>query len=330
MEKVPDNSVRIKVTNDCQWTCTFCHNEGTELPNSANANYRTSAFLDPNILSLPIVENIIVSEDTIAAISNLKTIGIDEIHLTGGEPTLLPQLPSLIKVLSSQGFKVKLTTNGQVSNQRMQEIIESGLDGINFSILSLDEDEFLKTQNPPMIPGLDPRRWAKNMIEREKSNILLAVKLGVNVKINTAVLGKGDYSRVDSVREFAQEEGINLVLLNGIGEQDTAQDAVFEYAQSYAEYRSSSESSNNSKGSRTYAFPNGDVLRAKYLTNYHPEVVCGGCELRDTPLCAEKFYGIRMEFRGGTPFIRLCIQKTNERTVMPLQDFIAKDIKSQL
>lgn len=32
MEKVIDHSVRIKVTNDCQWTCTFCHNEGTELP----------------------------------------------------------------------------------------------------------------------------------------------------------------------------------------------------------------------------------------------------------------------------------------------------------
>lgn len=329
-ELVTDNSVRIKVTNDCQWTCNFCHNEGTELPTSLNAANRVSVFLDPNINGLPPVGDIPVNSSTLDKLRSLKGIGIDEVHLTGGEPTLHPDLPQLISELALAGFTVRLTTNGQSSPKRLTEIIQAGVSSINFSVLSLDPEQFLQTQNPPSIPGLDPIKWASRMIEREKSNITLAKSLGVNVKINTAVLGPEDFPRVDSVREFADQNDITLVLLNGVGEGDHSQQAVFEYAQRNATLIGAKESLNNGKGSRMYALPSGNELRAKYLTDYHPEVVCGGCVHNGKPSCVEKFYGIRMEFRGGEPYTRLCLQQSNERTVMPLTEFMTKDIRSQL
>lgn len=206
----------------------------------------------------------------------------------------------------------------------MRDLVEEGLKSVTFSVLSFDPNEFLKTQHIQSIS------WALAMIQREKQNILLARDLGIGVKINTVVLAEADYNRVDSVREFAESSNIKLVLLPSLGDQEDSQPAVFDYAQKHGEYIGGFEHSNNSKGSRFYKSPSGLEIDAKYTTHYHPEIVCGGCELRDSANCYEKFYGIRMEFRDGNPYIRLCIQKTNERTVMPLSDFINKDIANQL
>lgn len=330
MERTVDTSIRVKVTNGCQWTCNFCHNEGTELPDNNNGINRVSIFLDPDVKSLPPVEDITVDDASLGWISSVKGLGIDEIHLTGGEPTLHSSLPKLIGILVDNGIKVKMTTNGQTSPNRMRQIIEAGLSGVNFSILSLDSKEFLTTQNPPNIPGLDPIKWASRMIEREKGNILLAKDLGIDVKINTAVLGEDDYKRVDTVREFATQHGISLVLLPIIGDRETSQDAVFDYAEMHGQFLAFAEKSNNSNSSRIYQMDDGIELRAKYLRTYHPEVVCGGCEHNGKSSCVERFYGPRMEFRARKPYVRLCVQKTNSKTVMPLSEFMEKDINSQL
>lgn len=330
MEITADRSVRVKVTNGCQWACNFCHNEGTELPNTANATSRVSVFLDPAVRQLPMVEDIKVEDSSLGWINTIKGLGIDEVHLTGGEPTLHPRLPKLISILSNSGVTVKMTTNGQASLNRMREIFTAGLKGVNFSILSLDPDEFLKTQNPPTISGLNPVQWATRMIERETSNILLARDLGVAVKINAAVLGPDDYARVDTVREFATKHGISLVLLPSVGDQENTQDAVFNYAQRHGQFVEAKENSNNSNASRIYAMKDGTELRAKYLRPYHPDVVCGDCEHNGKPSCMERFYGLRMEFRSGEPYIRMCVQQTNDRTVMSLEKFVKDGVITQL
>lgn len=330
MERAVDRSIRIKVTNDCQWTCTFCHNEGTELPGSSNRINRVSVFLDPRVRQLPAVEDIVVDNTPPDWIDPVKKLGIDEVHLTGGEPTLHPYLPKLIKILTNEGMSVKMTTNGQASPNRMNEMVKAGLKGVIFSILSLDPVEFLKTQNPPVILGLSPIKWAQRMIEKEMANILLVRDLGIDVKINTVVLGKDDYSRVDGIRKFATQHSISLVLLPSVGDQEISQDAVFEYANTHAQFLHLSEKTNSSNSSRQYYMTDDTRLSAKYLRPYHPEIVCGSCEYNSKATCMERFYGLRMEFRAGEPYIRLCVQQTNDQTVMPLRDFIKRDIYSQL
>lgn len=329
-EQVVDRSVRLKVINDCQWTCNFCHNEGTELPEGANGQYRVSVFLDPNIRNLPPVGSIKVNPLTLEQLDSLRDLGIDEVHLTGGEPTLHPDLPELVSHLATSGFKVKMTSNGQTVTKRLQEIIAAGVSGITFSILSLNPEEFLTTQNPPKLPGLDPLKWAQRMIDRGTENIKMAKALGIDVKINTAVLGEEDYPRVDSVRRFAEENDITLILLPSLGEKDLTQPAVFNYARMHGEFQGNKDNINNANGAEIFLTASGSQMRAKYLRELYPDVVCRGCEHNGKSSCLEKFYGIRMEFRDGDPYVRLCLQQSNPKTIMPLSEFTAKKLPAQL
>ena len=63
----------------------------------------------------------------------------------------------------------------------------------------------------------------------------------------------------------------------------------------------------------------------KGIRPLHPDVVCDGCELRNTNSCVEKFYGIRLELRDQL-YARLCVQKTNPSTVMTLDDFVQNGV----
>lgn len=320
--QIRDTSIRIKVNNDCQWACKFCHNEGTEVP--VNQRKRVSIFLDKSTLDLPPVGNMPYTKTLMERFNLIREAGIDEVHLTGGEPTLHPDLPKIVEGLTSSGFTVKMTTNGQAKPEMTQRLAEAGIKGITFSIVSFDPNEFLKTQHIQSIP------WANAMIRREQQNILLAKKLGIEIKINTVVLGASDHPRVDSIREFAQTYGIKLVLLNSLGDGEEAQEAVFDYANRNGSYLGTTEFTNNGKGSRHYVLEEGTLMDAKYVRPYHPEIVCDSCIHNGQVSCVEKFYGLRMEFRDGEPYIRLCIQQTNERTVMPLMTFLGKDTIKQL
>ena len=320
--RIRDTSIRVKVNNNCQLACIFCHNEGTEVP--VNQRRRVSVFLDQSMIGLPPVGNMPYTQTTIEMSNRLKEAGIDEVHLTGGEPTLHPDLPGIVKGLTSNGFTVKMTTNGQAKLETMHRLAEAGIKGMTFSVLSVDPKEFLDTQYNQSIP------WANAMIRREQQNTLLALKLGIEVKINTVVLGTFDHPRVNSVREFAQRYGIKLILLPSLGDGAEAKEAVFEYANMNGRCLDATEFTNNGRGSRHYVLDDGTFMDAKYLRPYHPEIVCGSCIHNGQESCVEKYYGLRMEFRDGEPYIRLCIQQTNERTVMPLTTFLAKDTNKQL
>lgn len=323
IERIPDNSVRVKVTNECQWACNFCHNEGTELP--SNKTKRVSVFLDENSnLSLPHPKNMTADAETFRRLLVLREIGIDEIHLIGGELTLNPELSEIVRGFVSNGFKVKLTTNGQAQPNMTRRLVEAGVSGITFSVLSFDADEFLSTQAIKSLP------WANAMIKREKENILLAKTLGVEVKINTVVLGEFDHVRVDTVKEFAQEHRIKLILLPDLSQGEEASGAVFDYADKYGNLVGEIQYTNNGKGSKRYVLSDGMAMDAKYIRQYQPEVVCNGCEHKGEESCVESFYGIRLEFRCGEPYVRLCIQKTNDKTVMKLEDFTSRDLVDAL
>lgn len=75
----------------CNMRCPFCHN--------------ASLVVDPGLVPS------ISSEEVLSTLK--KRIGILEgVCITGGEPTLYPELPDFIKSIKSLGFLVKLDTNG--------------------------------------------------------------------------------------------------------------------------------------------------------------------------------------------------------------------------
>ena len=90
----------------CNLRCPFCHNAGLVLPDRIGAAPVTAAsllsFLDSRIGKL------------------------DGVCLSGGEPTLEPALPELIRAIRARGFAVKLDTNG-TNPQMLQALIDRGL-----------------------------------------------------------------------------------------------------------------------------------------------------------------------------------------------------------
>lgn len=96
----------------CNFCCPYCHNHFL-------------VFYPEQYRSIPLEE----------ILSRLRTLRdwIDGVCITGGEPTLDVDLPSLIRVIKRDGFLVKLDTNG--SNPRM---LESFIKAKEIDFISMD------------------------------------------------------------------------------------------------------------------------------------------------------------------------------------------------
>lgn len=71
-------------------------------------------------------------------------IGVKQINLMGGEPTLYKDLFSLINYANDKGIKTALVTNGIALNNKefVQQLKESGLSYIGLSLKGYNEDNF--------------------------------------------------------------------------------------------------------------------------------------------------------------------------------------------
>jgi len=117
------NNLRISVTDRCNLRCTYCMPEEV-------------TFLDrAQLMSFEEIERIV----RITA-----PLGIDKIRLTGGEPLLRRDLPTLVRMLCAiPGIKdVGLTTNGLLLADQAQALYEAGMRRINISLDALDPERF--------------------------------------------------------------------------------------------------------------------------------------------------------------------------------------------
>ncbi|MBR3499321.1 MAG: GTP 3',8-cyclase MoaA [Selenomonadaceae bacterium] len=118
------NYARISVTDRCNLRCRYCMPEcGVKKISHAE------------ILSL---------EEILRVAEIFSRLGIRKIRLTGGEPLLRKNLPTLVRALKNlSGIEqVTLTTNGVLLKNFSAELIAAGLDGINLSLDTLDEKIF--------------------------------------------------------------------------------------------------------------------------------------------------------------------------------------------
>ena len=91
-------------------------------------------------------ENILSYEEILRVANFFAQLGIKKIRLTGGEPLLRKNLPDLIKNLKKiEGIEIViLTTNGVLLEKFEENLISAGIDGINLSLDTLNEEIFLK------------------------------------------------------------------------------------------------------------------------------------------------------------------------------------------
>lgn len=74
-------------------------------------------------------------------IPDLHRLKVEEIHLTGGEPLLNPEVFDIIKLLSDENFTVRMQSNGiLVTNGSVKKLIAAGLQSILISLDGLEKN----------------------------------------------------------------------------------------------------------------------------------------------------------------------------------------------
>jgi cyclic pyranopterin phosphate synthase len=116
--------LRISITDRCNFRCVYCMpEEGMQWLNRST----------------------LLSFDEFERVARIAVrLGIQEIRLTGGEPTLRPGLPNLVHRLSRiDGLRsLSLTTNGFFLKKLAKPLAEAGLTRINVSLDTLRHDKF--------------------------------------------------------------------------------------------------------------------------------------------------------------------------------------------
>jgi cyclic pyranopterin phosphate synthase len=301
----PLNSIRLKVTDRCHWNCWWCHNEGTG-PRNPSA-----------------VGDVYWDESTKSAIARIVTeLELTEIHLTGGEPTAHPKLTTLVKGLRDIGMTVKATSIGCEEN-KLHALADSGLQGINFSVHSVNSEMLYMTQK-----NRSPI-WVKIQLERQLHAIQLAQSLGLEVKINTVLANTADILRVLGVLQWAKLSVIPFRVMNEFSSAAASYNAIHQFLDEIDAIEIYTKRIAGSSSVATYyCLPDGYSFAFKKIgRQYLEKTMCSGCRIRAEGNCGEKFYGIRLEKRKVDNlwrlFVRLRVHHTDQDTLLPIDDFLA-------
>lgn len=118
--------LRISLTEKCNLRCVYCMPE-EGVPLSPPASLLTT----PEILLLA---------------STFVAQGVNKIRLTGGEPTVRPDILPLMQQLGNlrpHGLReLCITTNGLALHRKLEKMVEAGLTGVNLSLDTLDPWQF--------------------------------------------------------------------------------------------------------------------------------------------------------------------------------------------
>ena len=117
--------IRLSITDVCNFKCGYCLPNGYQIDKSDNRKF----------LHLEEVRRLARA---------LSELGVNKIRLTGGEPTVRKDFFDIVKTIKSNSGikKTVITTNGYHLDKIAHKIKESGLDGINISIDSLNREVF--------------------------------------------------------------------------------------------------------------------------------------------------------------------------------------------
>src|SRR5687768_6125189 len=142
----PLRSLRISVTDRCNLRCHYCMPED-------------------EYLWLP-REDVLTFEEISRLADLFGEVGVDRLRLTGGEPLLRRDLPSLVAPLAEKGWvrDLALTTNGILLADAAPELKRAGLHRLTVSLDTLQADRFKRLTRidglRAVLAGIDGARRA--------------------------------------------------------------------------------------------------------------------------------------------------------------------------
>jgi cyclic pyranopterin phosphate synthase len=133
----PLHDLRISVTDRCNFRCVYC------MPR---------AVFGPDHAFLPRGE-ILSFEEIARLVAAFARLGVEKVRLTGGEPLVRRELPSLVRMLATvPGVRdLTLTTNGVLLPQHAEALADAGLHRVTIS-LDADDDDTFGRMNDARVP----------------------------------------------------------------------------------------------------------------------------------------------------------------------------------
>ena len=129
--------IRLSITDVCNFKCGYCLPNGYQIDKSDNRKF--------------------LHLDEIKRLSKVfSKLGVQKIRLTGGEPTVRKDFFDIIKILKNEAGikKVVITTKGYHLDDKAKMLVDSGLNGINISIDSLDRNTFKTITGHDRLPEI--------------------------------------------------------------------------------------------------------------------------------------------------------------------------------
>ena len=129
--------IRLSITDVCNFKCGYCLPNGYQIDKSDNRKF----------LNLEEIKRLA---------KVFSKLGVSKIRLTGGEPTVRKDFFEIIKILKNDaGIKrVVITTNGYHLNEKAKMLVDSGINGINISIDSLERNIFKNVTGHDRLPEI--------------------------------------------------------------------------------------------------------------------------------------------------------------------------------
>src|SRR6185369_9577798 len=114
--------LRVQLTDACNFRCFYCMPEGTRFHSAVE-------LLPP---------------EEIASVARiLNETGIEEVRVTGGEPTVRPEFDRIMSLLGEIPWsKFGLTSNGFLLKPKLALLKSLGCHHLNISLDSLDAERF--------------------------------------------------------------------------------------------------------------------------------------------------------------------------------------------
>lgn len=175
----PLGSLRLSVTDRCNMRCRYCMPE-------------------EQYVWLP-RESILSFEELDRLAGIFLSLGVGKVRLTGGEPLLRHDLPTLVSLLARRpGLEeLALTTNGILLGGEAAALKAAGLDRVT---VSLDT--------------LQPERMARFARSGRHADVVAGIRAarraGLPVKLNAVIVRGYNDDEIAALLEFARREGAEL------------------------------------------------------------------------------------------------------------------------
>lgn len=173
--------VDLAITYGCNNKCSHCYNE-------------------PDRFEMPVMD----LNSWKRVVDKIVQIGVPHIILTGGEATLYPELPAVIRYIDENGPIVGLNTNGRrlADDGYSNALKNAGLNHVQITLGSCYED-------------VHNQMMGARAYQQTVRGIENALESGIHTITNTTLM-KGNIQHVEEIIQFIYALGIRTFAMNGM------------------------------------------------------------------------------------------------------------------